>query len=187
MKIKFYFIALFFLFLNCIATIKQFYPGFYFSEDRIYQNKALGFSLKFIGNWEIVTDPNKMKQHKSYAKLLHDSGAELLFVGFTVEKTHGTRAIAANLNETNMEYAKLIQRINKSSEIKDNGIYEDTINNIPFVVWEYEKDEFKFIELFFNVATYNIRMAFWSKPSFFEKFLPVYKEIMGSLSYYEKE
>ena len=54
--------------LFCAPAIKQFYPGNYFPEDRTYQNKTLGFSLTYRGNWEIITDPNDMKSNKAYAK-----------------------------------------------------------------------------------------------------------------------
>jgi hypothetical protein len=49
-------------------------------------------------------------------------------------------------------------------------------------VWRYSKDQFVFIEYFFNIDTYDIRVAFWTKPRLFDKFLPVYKGIMGTLS-----
>ena len=50
------------------------------------------------------------------------------------------------------------------------------------VTWRYAKDEFRFIEYFFSIDTYNMRIAFWTKPRIFDKFLPVYEEIMGTLS-----
>jgi hypothetical protein len=48
-------------------------------------------------------------------------------------------------------------------------------------VWRYAKDEFVFIEYFLNIDTYDIRVAFWTKPRLFDKFLPVYKGIMGTI------
>jgi hypothetical protein len=168
--------------LYCAPSIKVFYPGNYFPEDRTYQNKTLGFSLTYRGNWEVITDPNEMKDNKSFAKELHEGGAELLFIGFTFEKTQGTRCIASNLNETNMEYAEEIRRINSDQTDSDSGYTDDTIQGVPMVTWRYAKDEFRFIEYFFIIDTYNIRMAFWSKPRIFAKFLPVYEEIMGTLS-----
>jgi hypothetical protein len=175
-------IAGFLLSLNCLAPIKQFYPGTFFQEDRTYQNKSIGFSLSYRGNWDIITDPNEMKQHRKYAKSLQESGAEMLFIGYTVEKTQATRGIVTNLNETNREYSELIQRVNKSKMVKDYGLCEDTIHNVPMVRWEYSEGEFRFVEFFFSVDTYNLRVAFWTKPLLFKNFLPVYREIMGTLT-----
>jgi hypothetical protein len=166
----------------CAPAMKQFYPGNYFPEDHTYQNKALGFSLTYRGNWDITTDPNDMKDNKSYAKELHESGAELLLIGFTVENTQGTRCIATNLNEPANEYADEIRRLNKDQVDSDSGCTNDTLNGMPMVVWRYAKDDFRFIEYFFNIETYDIRVAFWTKPRLFDKFLPVYKGIMGTLS-----
>jgi hypothetical protein len=170
-------------FLFCSPSIKQFYPGNYFPEDRTYQNKALGFSLTYTGNWEIATDPNKTRKNKSYSKELHKIGAELLFTGFTVEKTQGTRCIVAHLNETSREYAEEIRNINKENVDSDSGCTDETINGKNFSTWRYKdkENDLCFIEYFFSVDTYNVRVAFWTTPILFEKFLPVYDEIMGTL------
>ncbi len=170
------------LVLGCAAPMKQFYPGRYFSEDRTYQNKSIGFSLTYRGNWDIITDPNDMLENKTYAKQLHQSGAELLFIGFTVEKTQGTRCIVTNLNETDRQYAQDIERIYKAQTDRDFGLAEDTLHPVPMVRWEYAKDEFRFVEFFFSVDTYNIRVAFWTKPALYDHFLPVYEDIMETLS-----
>jgi hypothetical protein len=172
--------------LNCAAPIKQFYPGSFFPEDRTYQNKSIGFSLTYRGNWDLITDPNEMRQYRSSVRSLHESGAELLFFGFTVEKTQGTRGIVTNLNETNLEYAELIQQVNKSKKIKDYGLCGDTINNVPMVRWEYATGGLRFVEFFFAVDTYNLRVAFWTKPLLFNNFLPVYKDIMGTLTFIDR-
>jgi hypothetical protein len=177
------FAASFLAMMSCAPSIKQFYPGNYFPEDRTYQNKALGFSLTFRGNWEITTDPNDSKKDKEYAKELHKSGAELLFTGFTVEQTQGTRCIVAHLNETSREYAEEIRNVNKNTVISDSGCMDETINGKNFSIWRYKDKEHDlcFIEYFFAVDTYNVRVAFWTTPILFEKFQPVYEEIMGSL------
>ena len=166
---------------GCTPPIKQFYPGTFFPEDRVYQNKSIGFSLSYRGNWDIATDPNDMKENKVVAWELHNTGAELLFVGSTVEETQGTRCIASNLNETNREYAEQIERINRDQLQSDSGLADDTVHAIPVVRWEYSKSDFKFVEYFFSVDTYNLRIAFWTKPSLYGNFFSVYKEIMGSL------
>jgi hypothetical protein len=168
--------------VNCAAPISQFYPDSYFPEDRTYQNKSLGFTFSFIGNWEIMCDPNKMKENRSNAVLLHETGGELLFVGYTVEKTQGTRGIAVNLNETNLAYAEEIRKLNRDGQEIDSGIAEVTIASIPMVQWIYEKSGFKFVEFFFKNETYNVRIAFWTKPRLFSNFLPVYEDIMGTMN-----
>jgi len=165
----------------CAGTVRPFFPGNYFLEDKTYQNKSLGFSLTFRGNWDIVTDPNEMKDSKSFFKDLHDVGAELLFSGFTIEKTQGTRAIVTHLNETNREYADEIRNINKDQIDVDSGCADITINGKEFSTWRYKKNDFWFVEYFFSVDTYNIRVAFWTKPKLFDKFVPVYDQIMGTL------
>jgi hypothetical protein len=177
-------------FLNCAAPMKQFYPGTFFQEDRTYQNKSLGFSLCYRGNWQITTDPNDMKEHKEYAKSLQESGVELLFIGFTVEKTQGTRCIVTNLNTSNREYAEQILRINKDATNTQNVLTDVVINGVPMVQWEYDwmldKEKVKFVEYFFNLDTYNLRIAFWTKPGLFNNFLPVYDDIMATLNIYDR-
>jgi hypothetical protein len=126
-----------------------------------------------------------MRENKSNAVLLHQTGAELLFVGYTVEQTQGTRCIVVNLNETNREYAEEIQKLNNQGQI-DSGLSDDTLSNIPLVTWLYEKDGFRFIEFFFKVDTYNVRIAFWTKPRLFPQFLPVYKDNIGTLLLHER-
>ncbi len=168
--------------IGCAAPIKQFYPGTFSREDRTYQNKSIGFSLTYRGSWELITDPNGMKENKKYAKECQQSGLELLFIGFTAEKMQGTRCIVWNLNETNKEWAEHIQRINKTQIDKDYGTAEDTLHGVPMVRWEYAKDELRFVEFFFSIDTYNLRIAFWTTPDLYDKFLPVYEDMMKTLS-----
>jgi hypothetical protein len=177
------FVGFFLALLSCAPAIKQFFPGNYYQEDHTYQNKSLGFALTYRGNWEIATDPNETRKNKAYSKELHKIGAELLFTGFTVEKTQGTRSIVAHLNETSREYAEEIRNINKNGLNSDSGCTDVTINGKNFSTWRYKdkENDFCFIEYFFTVDTYNVRVAFWTTPILFEKFLPVYDEIMGSL------
>jgi hypothetical protein len=176
--------VLFFFFvvtMKCAVSIDQYYPDMYFPEDHTYQNKSLGFTFSFIGNWEIICDPNKMKENRSNAVLLHETGGELLFVGYTVEKTQGTRGIAVNLNETNKAYAEEIMKLNSEDGYVDSSLSEVSIGTIPMIQWIYEKSGFKFVEFFLKIETYNIRIAFWTKPKLFSNFLPVYEDIMATL------
>jgi hypothetical protein len=167
--------------ISCSPVIIQFYPGKYFKEDKIYQNKILGFALVFRGNWDIITDPNKMKENRSYARELHSVGAELLYIGFTLEKTQGTRCIAYNKNETSEKYAEEIRNANRENISSDSGITAATLNGKKFFTWRYDADGFCFIEYFFNLDTYNVRIAYWTTPELFKRFRPVYDDMIGSV------
>ena len=186
MRRRVYCIAAAIVALQCAAPIKQFYPGVYYPQDRTYQNNALGFSFSFRGNWEILTNPNKMRENKSNAVLLHQTGGELLFIGYTVEQTQGTRGIVVNLNEPTLQYAREIQKLNADERQVDSGLTEITLAHLPMVKWIYEKDGYSFAEYFFKVDTYNIRIAFWTKPRLFPNFISVYEDMMGSLSLQEQ-
>lgn len=174
-------VSVVFLLAQCSPRITSFYPGSYFPQDRTYQNSPLGFSLSFRGNWKIITDPNEMKANRSNADLLHKTGGELLFIGYTAEQTQGTRGIAINLNETNREYAGEIKKLNSEEPFIDSGLIDTIISDIPMVEWVYERDGFRFVEFFFRADTYNIRIAFWAKPALFSNFLPVYEDMAGSI------
>mgnify|MGYP005806876283 CR=1 FL=1 len=168
--------------VRCVSSIKQFYPDSFFEEDNVYKNKPLQFSLQFKGNWFVDTDPNTMNNTaKKYAKSLQDKNAELLFIGSTVEGTQGVRGIAVNLNIPTLEYAQNIQKINQKGLTSDSGLVQIELNNSPFVKWSYESEGFQFVEFFFTLDTYNIRIAFWSKPIIFKRFLPIYFDIISSL------
>jgi len=122
-----------------------------------------------------------MKANRSNAELLHKTGGELLFIGYTSEQTQGTRGIAINLNETNREYAGEIKKLNSEEPFVDSGLIDTVISDIPMVEWIYERDGFRFVEFFFRADTYNIRIAFWAKPDLFSNFLPVYEDMAGSI------
>ncbi len=169
------------LVVACAAPIKQFYPGTFFPAERTYQNKPIGFSLTYKGSWELTTNPNEMRENRAFAQELHKTGVELLFVGFTAEKTQGTRCIASNTNEATREYAEQIHRLNKEQIESDSGLADDTVHTVPMVRWEYSKNEIQFVEFFFAVDTYNMRIAFWTTPLLYGKFYPVYREILGTL------
>lgn len=169
---------------GCGGPISQFYPDSYFSEDNIYQNKPLRFSLTFQGNWDIETNPNKMRRSlQKLAREFQKQGIELLFIGSTVDALQGVQGVAINLNASTREYAETYRDINKSYMTTDSGLTDIIINNKPMVRWNYVKYGFQFIEFFFTLDTYNIRIAFWSKPNIFKRFLPVYFNIMSSLDF----
>ncbi len=172
--------ALVFL-VGCAGTIKEFYPDTFFSEDNIYQNKPIGFTLTFRGQWHIFTDPNEMEGRlRGFAEELQEQGGELLFVGSTVERTQGVRGIAANLNAPAREYAERIRDINTVAV--DSGLTEMLVADIPMVRWDYYDTGFRFVEFFLRVETYDVRIAFWTKPELFDAFEPVYLSILSSIS-----
>jgi hypothetical protein len=169
------------LLVGCAGTIKEFYPDSFFSEDNIYQNKPIGFTLTFRGQWHIFTDPNEMQGRlRGFAEELQEQGGELLFVGSTVERTQGVRGIAANLNAPAREYAERIRDINTVAV--DSGLTEMLVANVPMVRWDYYDTGFRFVEFFFRIETYDVRVAFWTKPELFDAFEPVYLSIMSSIS-----
>ena len=170
------------MFISCSSHLKSFYPGNYYSEDNIYHNKILKFIITFDSNWQLLTEPATMnRDSRKFARQLHKSGIELLFIGASTEKYLGTRAIASNLNEPAREYAEYIRRLNLTDVENDQGLLDITNGRIEMVRWTYEKHGFSFIEYFFNSGTFDIRIAFWTRKEFFNNFLPVFESIMGSL------
>lgn len=177
--ITLYFIA---CLISCRSRIEQFYPDSYFSEDKIYRNESLGFSLLFQGNWYIETDPNYMERNVGdFAQTLRERGAELMFIGATVEGSQGVRGIVINYNASVKEYAEQVRDINKKDVSVDSGLTSIVINGKPMVRWNYTFSSFRYVEFFFTIDTYNIRIAFWAKPDLFFRFYPVYLNIMTSL------
>jgi hypothetical protein len=171
------------LLTGCAAPLSEFYPDSFFSQDGVYENRPLGFSLTFRGNWIIETDPGAMTgATREFARELQQQGAELLFAGATAEGTQGVRGIAVNLNMPAMEYATRIRAINADAVSADSGLSEVRTERAQLIKWEYAIGEYRFIEFFFTVDTYDIRIAFWTKPAIFERFEPVYYDIISSLT-----
>jgi hypothetical protein len=184
LQMKSYLLAVFLglTLLSCSSHLRSYYPGNYYHEDGIYQNKIIKFIITFDSNWQLWTDPATMNHDsRKFARQLHKSGIELLFIGASTEKYLGTRAIAVNLNEPAKEYAEYIRRLNLPDVENDQGLLEITNGRTEMVRWIYEKHGFSFIEYFFNSGTFDIRIAFWTKKEFFSNFLPVFESIMGSL------
>lgn len=175
------------LLAGCASTISEFYPDSYFFEDRVYQNKPLRFSLTFRSAWSLITDPNEMAgPTRDFAQELREMGLELLFVGTTAEGTQGTRGIAANLNIPARDYAERIRTANAETISEDYGFTDMLADGKPMVRWDYLSHGFRFAEFYFTLDTYNVRIAFWAKPDTFERFLPVYIDIMSSLSFIDR-
>lgn len=172
-----------FLLLGCAAPLRQFYHDEYFPEDHVYENKPIGFLLTFRGEWSIVTDPNAMnKIYRAFAATMQVSGGELLFMGNSIEGLYGVKAIAINLNEPPHEYAKYIRDLN-TPDVENNTEPVDFIGGEHTMVkWIYDKSGYRFVEFFFVVDTYDVRLSFWTKPALFDGFLPVFEEIAASLT-----
>jgi len=168
--------------VGCSSSLKHYFPDEYFARDRTYTNRPLGFALTYIGSWEITTDPARMRDAgKKVARELQQTGRELLFLGATVEGTQGTRGIAANLNLTNDEYLAQIRTSNGTALEEDFGAVDMAGGDRIFKKWEYRFAGLRFVEFLFTTGTYNVRVAFWSDPETYTRFLPVYEEIMLSL------
>lgn len=178
-----YLYGLVLLTLSCAAPLRQFYPDTFFPEDNVYENRSLGFLLTFRGKWSIITDPEEMNPtYRSFARTLQKAGGELLFMGSTVEGFYGVKAIAVNLNEPPREYAQYIRNLNKNDVYNDTEPVDFIAGNHPMVKWIYDKAGYRFVEFFFVVGTYDIRLSFWTKPELFTGFLPVFEEIAGTLT-----
>ena len=176
--------ALLSVLLFCAAPIRQFYPDHFFPEDNVYKNEGIGFLLTLRGKWNIVTDPNEMNRYyKAFAKTMQVAGGELLFMGSTVEELYGIKAVALNLNEPPEEYAEYIRDLNKSEVGSDSEPVDFIAGDHAMVKWVYDKSGYRFVEFFFVVDTYDIRLSFWTKPQLFENFLPVFEEIMSTLEF----
>jgi hypothetical protein len=173
------------LVLSCAPQIRQFYPDTFYAQDHTYENKSLGFALTFAGNWEITTNPKEMNAAgKKVARDLQSSGGELLFTGFSVEGTQGTRGIVENLNLSDEDYLKEIQKSNSASIEKDLGSISFQAGDRLVLKWQYVYAGLSYVEFLFKSGTYNVRIAFWTKPELYERFLPVYEDIIGSLSFF---
>ncbi|HEX2960110.1 MAG TPA: hypothetical protein VHO70_24970 [Chitinispirillaceae bacterium] len=172
------------LFISCAPSIRQYYPDTFHSEDNIYENRALHFLLIYRGNWQLYTDPKEMdKTSHDFAAHLNKRGAELLFSGSTTDGLYGSRGIAINLNEPALDYAKQVRELNKNDVRNDSGIVEFYAGTYPMAKWTYSIMNFRFVEFFFNVSTYDVRIAFWTKEERFTNFLPVLEDIISSVSF----
>ncbi len=171
--------------LACAGAIKEFYPDSFFMEDGVYQNKPLRFSLTFERNWNLFTDPNDMVRSLKRLAIEHQKeGRELLFVGTTVDGLQGVRGVALNLNASTEEYFEMYRKIKLTDNdaiSADSGVIAMVVGDIPMLRWCYTEYGHQFVEFFFTIDTYNIRIAFWAKPLIFQRFLKVYLSIMSSI------
>jgi len=168
--------------VSCAAPIKQFFPDTYYPEDHVYENKPLRFDLTFDGNWELITDPNELSSSaKKTVRTWAAQGIELLFIGSTVEGLHTTRGMVEHLNMPPKEFAESVRKNSKTSVTNDQGMTDMVMEKNSMIKWMYDKDGFRYAEFFFTIDTYDIRIAFCSRPADFERFLPVYEKIMSTL------
>lgn len=168
---------------GCAPALKEYYADEYFAQDRIYRNRPLGFALAYSGAWEITTEAAQMsKAGRTVARQLQQQHQELLFVGVTAEGTQGTRAIAANANLDNHEYLLQVRQANKELLEHDLGDEPFNIPEFSMIKWQYRYKGLHFVEFLFRSGSYNVRIAFWTTPALFERFLPLYEEMMLSLT-----
>jgi hypothetical protein len=123
------------------------------------------------------------KSSRDFAIQLNKRGAELLFVGASVEGAYGSRGIAINLNEPALDYAQQVRELNKEDVQDDSGIVEFYSGSCPMAKWTYSMFNFRFAEFFINAGTYDVRIAFWTKKDSFENFQPLFEEIISSISF----
>jgi hypothetical protein len=169
--------------VGCAPALKEYYPDEYFAQDRIYSNRSLGFALAFNGAWEILTDAAQMsKAGRTVARQLQKQRQELLFVGSTTEGTQGTRAIAANANLDNKEYLRQVREANKELLEQDLGDKRFSTPEFSMIQWQYRYKGLHFVEFLFRSGSYNMRIAFWTTPALFERFLPLYEQMMMSVT-----
>jgi hypothetical protein len=173
-----------FLLLNsCAPNLKQYYPGKYYFEDSIYENKTLQFLITYSGGWYLFADPSEMDQPtRRFAESLHKTHQDLLFTGATTDGLYGTRCIAGNYNLPIKKFAENIQRANNQSIQKDQGLTDFYAGPTPAVKWVYDQMGFRFSEYFFKIDTYDIRISFWTKPELFDNYLDIFEQIMGTLT-----
>jgi len=171
------------LLFACSPPVGEYFPDHFFPQDRIYENRPLGFTLTFTGNWNIATEPRAMTpEYRAVARTLYESHAELLFLGYTAERSQGARGIVNNLNVDNEEYLSLIRRMYARNIGEDFGF--DTVDAGQFetLAWHYTFNRIHFVEYLFRSGTYNVRIAFWTTAQLFPKFRPVYEEMIRTLS-----
>lgn len=168
---------------SCAPKLRNIYPDSYYTEDKVYQNRAVGFLLTFRGSWNINADPSNMKDAaRSLAHSLQKSGAELLFAGTTSDGRNGVRAIADELNANNRDYAFHIRKANSADISEDLGLVPFIAGKNELLKWEYLIDGFHFIEFFFVSDIFNVRIAFWTTKELYTNMEPIYESIINSLT-----
>ena len=162
------------------CTPPQRYDGFYVKADSFYKNSDIGMTISFPGKWIIETDPRRMdRSARSFAKDLQAFGSDLLLSGVTADKNQAVRCIVENANLSAKEYAEDVRNANKADVLADSGI--STLSQGGPVRWEYSVGSYRFAEYFYQIDTYDIRMAFWTNNGTFERFKAVYDETAKGL------
>lgn len=176
--------ALLLLINGCTAPVlKQFFPGTFYTEDSIYQSKSIRFLITYSGGWYLFTDPKEMDpQTRNFYESLHKSHMELLYAGATTDGLYGTRCIAAQYNLPIKEFAENIRNTNKNSVQNDSGLIDFLAVRNPCVKWSYEQYGFRFVEYFFKIDAYDVRIAFWTKPDLFDNYKSVFELIISTLT-----
>jgi hypothetical protein len=171
------------LFTSCVSSYKQFYPGTYYLEDSIYENKTLQFLITYPRGWYLFVEPYEMDQKmRDFAVELHKKHLELLFAGATTDGLYGSRCIAANLNLPVKDFAESVRRANKHSIENDQGLIQFYAGLVPAQKWVFDQMGFRFVEYFIKINGCNIRFTFWTKPEQFNRYIDIFEVIMSTLT-----
>ena len=161
--------------MNCTPPPR--YDGLYVDRDCFYKNYDIGMTVRFPGKWRIETDPRKMNRSaRSFARSLGLFGSDLLFSGVTADGNQAVRCIVENANMTVSEYAEGVRKANRREVNDDSEMTVIEPGSGGPIRWEYSVGAYRFAEYFYKFDTYDIRMAFWTNRSTFERFRSVYDE-----------
>lgn len=168
---------------GCAGRLTQFFPDTYYAKDGVYQNEALGFALMYSGVWRIWTDPREMdRNRRAAARVLQAQRIELLYAGETLDGTHGTRAIAEHMNMEAPEYFAVVRAANAAAIEQDYGSSVFLAPGVSAIKWEYSQAGYRYAEFLFKTGTVNVRIAFWTTPERYERFVPEYEQILLTLN-----
>ena len=161
------------------------YEGAYFPADCMYENRDLGLTLRFSGKWILKTDPRRMaRPARAFARELRTAGADLLFSGASADGRQAVRCIVINANMGAEAYAEAIRGTNVAGVTADSGLAIIADDGDTLIRWEYSVGNYRFGEYFYQVGTYNIRLAFWTDPLTYTRFRPIYENSARSLRWF---
>jgi hypothetical protein len=175
-------------FAACSPPVKN--GGIYFDEqyyenDGIYENRDVKFNLRLSGKWDVCANPKAMlPAARDFAKDLEKQGADLLFSGTTADGRQAVRCIVTNSNMSAPEYAQAIRDANADSVTADSGLSFLYPEDSSVVKWEYSVAQFRFCEYFYQLGTYDMRLAFWSDPSTFDRFKVIFENTAKSVHWF---
>ncbi len=174
--------------MACSPPVKNggiYFDEQYFDSDGVYENRDVKFNLRLSGKWDICANPNTMlPAARDFAKELAALGADLLFSGTTADGRQAVRCIVTNSNMSAPEYAQAIRGANADSVLADSGLTYLFANDSSVVKWEYSVGKFRFVEYFYLLGTYDMRLAFWTDPATFDRFKIIYENTAKSVHWF---